>query len=122
MAEEQELRLADQVFKRHNPDRGGTAVIGIIAVVTHHEIMALGHDVDARIIKAASIRHFTDTVCGALGQRLDIVVIFHHAEAVSGSADIDMLADHRRIIDVKNALSDRDLVTGQPDDTLDESH
>ena len=40
---------------------------------------------------------------GPFRECLDIVVIFHHAEPVSGGADICMLADHGNIIDVKNA-------------------
>ncbi len=51
--EKDDFRLADKILERHIPDMLA-AVLGIIAVVAHHEVMAFGYDEHLRGVEFAS--------------------------------------------------------------------
>ena len=61
----------------------------------------------------AGIAHLANGVGCPFRQGFDIVVIFHHAEPVSGGAHVFMLALHGGAIDVKDALLHLNVITGQ---------
>src|ERR1051326_2423570 len=68
---EDELGRADQVFERHEPHVGEAAVLGVVAVVAHHEIMPGRDRVDARGVgKATTLRALQGVVGDPVRQRL----------------------------------------------------
>src|SRR6516225_5402191 len=48
--EENDLRFADDILNRHHANLAEAAVGGIVAIVTHHEIMVGRHCVDLGVV------------------------------------------------------------------------
>ena len=69
MAEKQELGLADEVLEGHQTDGRGAAVIGIVAVISHHEVMASRNDKFRCVIKYLLIADLLNEVYFTLWQR-----------------------------------------------------
>ncbi len=66
--QQDDLRPADQVLRRHVADPDGlgiAAVLGVVAVVAHHEVVLGRHDIDAGVVHVAARPEVRDGVaCG----------------------------------------------------------
>ncbi|MPL88756.1 hypothetical protein SDC9_34783 [bioreactor metagenome] len=133
---------ADQVFRRHEAKPAGSgreaAVLGVVAVVAHEEILALGHGEDRGVVGHPIVRDVQDVVADPVRQGLGLArlqagaadphrVVFAarhqllralrrlHLGEGAGIGEL-----HRRAVDVQHALHHLDLVAGQADQPLDE--
>src|SRR3569623_508129 len=68
--EENQMRFADEVLRRHVAAvRRYAAVAGIVAVVAHHEVMAFRHDIHRGVVVIAVIDAIEGLVGNAVRQR-----------------------------------------------------
>src|SRR5262249_28019421 len=89
---------------------------GMVAVVAHREIAALGYGEDLGVVERIGIALFYDGMADAVRQRLDVA---HEAVAVFVDPILDALSVDRLVVDIEDAVLDLDAVAGQADDPLD---
>src|SRR6187455_2227707 len=97
-----EQRLALHVRTRHEAPEA--AVLGVVAVVAHHEVVAGGHDHRAVVQLEATAAHVN-----GVGRTL-----------VHGKQEVDVRLVDPRAVDEDALVPHFDGYTGQPDHTLDE--
>src|ERR1700733_3194867 len=118
--EEDKDRLADQLVGRDIPHIE-SAVVGIVAVVAHHEVMARRDDEGTHIVDRIIGMAREHEIALAVRQRLAIA---RDMRLDAGLVGFDIVADararHRFVVQIDLTVDDLDAVAGKADAALDE--
>ncbi|ENN86272.1 hypothetical protein RHSP_34952 [Rhizobium freirei PRF 81] len=118
--EEDDAGATDEIFSRHITDVE-TAIVGIVAIVAHHEIMPGRNDIFLRVV-AARIRRKIQRVIDLAGIRQPLAIdrdVIARLLAVVRRESAMRLARHGLAVDVKDIVLNLDAIARQAHDALD---
>src|SRR5581483_9283201 len=122
--EENELGATDEIPERYVADSGHhAAVLRIVAVVAHHEVMTGRHDIFDGVVVEAVVLAIERLVADAIGQRL-LPALHPRGRLFAAArtfADViaEPLALDRRVVDIEQPVLHLDAVARQADQALD---
>src|SRR5262249_5878225 len=116
-----DLDSPNEVFRRYVSHHAFDATVaGIVAVVTHHEIVAGGDAILFGVVVKSVLDHVERRVAHSVGQGLAPLLDVDLAPTVVGLNKIlDLLALHGRAVDVQETVYHLDAIARQPDHPFD---
>src|SRR5437764_1375437 len=117
---EDDLDSPDEVLRRYVANDAFDATVGgIVPVVAHHEVVAGGDAIFLGVVVEPVVDQVECLMAHPVGQSLaplldtDLVAILFGLDII-----LDLLALHRRPVDMQETVDHLDAIAGQPDDAL----
>src|SRR6516225_10031415 len=116
-----EFGPTDQVLGRDVANRGkNTAILRIVAIVTHHEVIAGRYVIHLSVVEGTIVAHLDDPMLHAIWQSFDILgERDHRTIAFAIKKILDAPARTWLIIDVEDAVFHLNMIARKADQPLD---